>query len=238
MFRLCPNEKLCDEFIHNGRRTIREILAMKLAKNMDEFEVYQLIPTGHQSEDIPFENVHFFNWAENFEYKLFAQYSAPTIVASKKDAAENNAKNFQFHADYRPFSNGVQTSENGNNADSEQPIVVSRCRTPFCKCLNGKMLVFFQPNKIISFSFFRNNFADGNEANGKAASSYIRREPARKGNDDSEELLQIYENSADDPVKSSYQLTNYSHTKTFRKSKNCAQAKWNANWRKHCAQFS
>ena len=41
---------------------------------------------------------------------------------------------------------------------------------------------------------------DGNEPNGRAT-SYIRREPARKGNDDSEELLLIYENSADDPVK-------------------------------------
>jgi hypothetical protein len=39
---------MCDEFVKNGRKLIREILLKMENEEEDEFEIFQLIPTGNE----------------------------------------------------------------------------------------------------------------------------------------------------------------------------------------------
>ncbi|KAI3415572.1 hypothetical protein GPALN_005177 [Globodera pallida] len=119
--KLCTREKLCDEFIENGRKLTREFLR-KSAKedSADVFEVYEFMPIDHHG---------------NFDYSLLANLSLPQSQADSP-AGSNFPTNptaanspIHFLADYRPFAYGVPITR-----DSSSATVISRCKFPYCKC--------------------------------------------------------------------------------------------------------
>uniref|UniRef100_A0A183CHZ5 G_PROTEIN_RECEP_F3_4 domain-containing protein n=1 Tax=Globodera pallida TaxID=36090 RepID=A0A183CHZ5_GLOPA len=105
---LCTREKLCDEFIENGRKLTREFLR-KSAKedSADVFEVYEFMPIDHHG---------------NFDYSLLANLSLPQSQADSP-AGSNFPTNptaanspIHFLADYRPFAYGVPITRDSSSA--------------------------------------------------------------------------------------------------------------------------
>ncbi|KAL3096040.1 hypothetical protein niasHS_005799 [Heterodera schachtii] len=120
--KLCTREKLCDEFIENGRKLTREYLRKSAKEESAEiFEVFEFVPIDHHG---------------NFDYSLMANLSLSRTSTDSSAGAFSPNNNpsmsdiaINFFADYRPFAYGVPITR-----DSPSATVISRCKSPFCKC--------------------------------------------------------------------------------------------------------